>query len=384
VTDWNDIHREHGAEGTRGAFDDAVKASKPNGNANDNIILTSRQFIAGFTPPDYLVKGILQRRFFYSLTANTGGGKTAIALLLAASAAQGHPFAGRTVSMGRVLYLAGENPDDLRMRWIAMGEKMGFDVDTISVCFIPGKFSIPAMMDRIRAEVEELGGVVLVIVDTSAVYFEGSEENANVAMGDHARMLRSLVSVLGGPTVLALCHPVKNAANDNLLPRGGGSYLDEVDGNLTSQKKSDVLIEIHWQGKFRGPDFAPLSFELVTVTSANLKDKDGDPIPTVLAKALSEDEEQKLHAMAKTDEDKLLVAMLDNAGASISALAEACDWFMKDGKAYRSKVQRLLRKLAKDKLTVSERGGAWSLTHKGEKAAEKARIDAELAGSRYG
>lgn len=228
-------------------------------------ILSSREFVAGFIPPDYLVKGILQRRFFYSLTARTGAGKTAVALLLSACVALGIPFAGNRVSPGRVLYLAGENPDDLRMRWIAIGEQMGFDLDEIPVSFIPGKFTVATQQERIRAEVEELGGVVLVIVDTSAVYFEGDEENDNVQLGKHARMLRSLVALSGGPTVLALCHPVKNASPDNLIPRGGGSYLNETDGNLTGLKKTDTLVEVHWQGKFRGPDFAPLAFSLSTV-----------------------------------------------------------------------------------------------------------------------
>jgi putative DNA primase/helicase len=44
---------------------------------------TLAEFLAGFVPPDYLVEGILQRRFVYSLTAQTGHGKTAVALLLA-------------------------------------------------------------------------------------------------------------------------------------------------------------------------------------------------------------------------------------------------------------------------------------------------------------
>ena len=39
--------------------------------------------------------GVLQRRFFYALTAPTGHGKTAIMLLLAACVAQGKPFAGK-------------------------------------------------------------------------------------------------------------------------------------------------------------------------------------------------------------------------------------------------------------------------------------------------
>jgi hypothetical protein len=46
-------------------------------------VQSQADFLAGFVPPDYLVDGVLQRRFVYSLTAQTGHGKTALALLLA-------------------------------------------------------------------------------------------------------------------------------------------------------------------------------------------------------------------------------------------------------------------------------------------------------------
>jgi hypothetical protein len=123
----------------------------------------------------------------------------------------------------------------------------------------------------------------LVIIDTTAAFFEGDEENDNVQAGNYARMQRSLIDTLpGGPAILALCHPVKNAGEDNILPRGGGAYLNEVDGNLTAQE-TDGVVQFHWQGKFRGPDFAPVSFRLRSVTHELLKDSKGRLIPTVIA-----------------------------------------------------------------------------------------------------
>src|ERR1700730_1747666 len=59
------------------------------------IIKTSKEFVTGFVPPEYVVVGLLQRRFIYSNTGQTGAGKTAVALRLAASAALGILFAGR-------------------------------------------------------------------------------------------------------------------------------------------------------------------------------------------------------------------------------------------------------------------------------------------------
>ena len=93
--------------------------------------------------------------------------------------------------------------------------------------------------------------VALITVDTSAAYFEGDDENSNTQQMAHAVMLRSLTEMPGGPCVLIPCHLVKNATDDNLIPRGGGAFLFEVDGNLTA-KRDDLTVEVHWCGKFRG------------------------------------------------------------------------------------------------------------------------------------
>jgi hypothetical protein len=329
-------------------------------------ILSSTAFIRSYIPPDYLIDGLLQRQFFYSLTGKTGGGKTAIALLFAVLIALGRTIDGREFSRGRVLYLAGENPLDIQQRWIAMSQQLDFDGDAIDVHFIPGVFTVSRMADCIAKQVESLGGVSLVIIDTTAAYFEGDDENNNVQAGKHARMQRSLVNLLGGPTVLALCHPVKNAQDDNLLPRGGGAYLNEVDGNLTAQNNSNV-VQLHWQGKFRGADFAPLSFQLRTVTHERLKDSKNRLIPTVVASYLSAAREQELARVARSNEDQLLAALATNERASLTDLAKAVGWFMKDGQPHKMMIKRTIEKLKNYKLVSDGRDGP-VLTDAGKKA----------------
>ena len=46
------------------------------------LVKSSAEFVRGFVPPDYAIDGLIQRRFLYSLTAPTGHGKTAVALLV--------------------------------------------------------------------------------------------------------------------------------------------------------------------------------------------------------------------------------------------------------------------------------------------------------------
>jgi hypothetical protein len=332
-------------------------------------IQSSAEFVRGFVPPDYVVDGILQRRFLYSLTGRTGSGKTAIVLLIAAHVALGKSIGTLEVMPGRVLYFAGENPDDVRARWIAMAQHYDFEVDTIAVDFIPGVFKISQLAERIRQQVKERGEVALVIIDTSAAYFEGDEANNNVQQGAHARMLRTLVHLPGGPCVLANCHPVKNAADDNLVPYGGGAFLNEVDGNLICGR-NDTTAEIHWQGKFRGPDFASVPFQLKTVTHERLKDTRGRLLPTVIATHLSELGQEALANVARANEKRLLAEIERNGKATLAELARTLGWSMKNGEPHKMMAKRGIDALKKHKLITAEHDG-FTLTDKGKRVLEK-------------
>jgi AAA domain len=260
-----EVQRSNGAE-VKPKFEQPDPAARTR-------IKSSKQFVVGFTPPDYLVDGMLQEGFLYSLTGATGAGKTAIALRLAASVALGAVFAGRETKRRRVLYLAAENPDDVRMRWIALSQHMDFDIEGVEVFFVEGIFRISEVTETLRGEAQRLGGEFgLVIIDTGPVFYEGDDENNRTQQAKHAAMLRGLIDVIPGkPAAIANCHPVKNAASDNLLHAGGGSFLNQVDGNLTAAK-TDNTTELHWQGKFRGVEFAPMHFLLRTVTHEDLKE----------------------------------------------------------------------------------------------------------------
>ena len=333
------------------------------------LVQSSADFVAGFIPPDYVVDGILQRRFIYSFTGQTGGGKTAAALLIAAYVALGRAIGKIEVTQGRVLYAAGENPDDIRMRWIAMSQRLDFDIGTISVSFVPWRGSVDELRGRLRAELSDEDVFSLVVVDTSAAFFGGADENDNVQALQHALKLRALSTLPGGPTVLVACHPVKNAGPDNLLPRGGGAFLNEMDGNLTA-RKTNSLSEIHWQGKFRGPEFAPITLLLRTVTHERLKDSKGRLISTVVAEYVTDVAQAEMEAAARRDEDAVLALVQAHGKGPLAGFAVALGWYLKSGEANRMKVKRALDSLKAEKLVVQERGG-WVLTEKGEKALKK-------------
>ena len=184
----------------------------------------------------------------------------------------------------------------------------------------------------------------------------------------------------GGPTVIATTHPTKNANMDNLLPRGGGAFLAEVDGNLVCQKVPDSMaVDLHWHGKFRGPDFSPIPFELNAGTTDKLKTSKGKLIWTVWAMPITPEERAKLDDKTLQDQDKVLAFMLRNPLASFGEIATGLGWFLRDGLPYKMRVSRVIKAMVPAKLVEKPGvGDRWVLTKKGEKEAEAAKARREV------
>lgn len=347
------------------------------GQIKKTLLLSSAEFVAGFVPPDYLIDGLMQKRYVYSLTAPTGAGKTCIALHIAMCVALGMKLAGMEVEKGRALFFAGENPDDVRSRWIKLCEVMGQNPDGIDVVFMPGTPPIRNLdiRQKINAEAERHGPFSLLIVDTSAAYFQGDDENSNKQLGDHARLMRSFTDLPGGPSVLVTCHPTKNPDMSNLLPRGGGAFLAEVDGNLVAIKQpGSMIVELNTHGKFRGPEFSPISFKIVSGTSKKLVDTKGRLIWTVTAMPITETERDGIDNSARAKYDALLVMMKNRPGLSLSGYAEAMNWRYANGDFNKRLVQTAMTAMEKDKL-VEKKNGQYSLTNKGKKVPVEATPD---------
>lgn len=327
--------------------------------------MSSEEFVANFVPPDYLIDGLLQRRFLYSMTGPTGEGKTAVALLLALLVAMGQHLGGREIDKGKVLYLAGENPDDVRMRWIKMLADRNLDPRDVAVFFVPGSLALSTkeLRKKIEDESKANGPFALIIVDTSAAFFEGDDDNSRVQMLKHAKMLRGLIDLIAGqPTVLVPIHPVKNFSRENMIPSGGGAFLNEVDGNLTCMKVDGTMItEVHWCGKFRGIDFGAIPFRLEVGQTDKLKDSKRRLLWTVTAKHITAKERDVAEDAAQKNKTELLAVLAKMPGASLADLAQELNWFTRDDKPYKSLVQRLITALKNEKL-IKNQNGRWVLT----------------------
>jgi len=331
------------------------------------LLLSAAEFVSDFTPPAYLVDGIIQRGYLYSLTARTGHGKTAVSMFLGQAVARAQTLQMRKVKQGAVLFLAGENPDDIRARFLVLASHHNFSPADVQFHFVAGVIDIEASLPRITDEASKIDNLQLVIVDTAAAYYKGDDGNSNVQQGGFARVLRQLTFLPGKPAVITNCHPPKGALRDNLVPVGGGAFLNEVDGNLTLWADGDDQTTLHWQGKFRGPEFDPITFKMETSTCDEVKDADGRLMPSIIARPISEVEIELGNRAAETDENILLGVIAMNSKCSVSDLAKKANWFSSTGLPAKSKVFRVAERLLADKLIARGRGGKFKATKEGRK-----------------
>ena len=169
--------------------------------------------------------------------------------------------------------------------------------------------------DALKRDIAGLGvPLALIVGDTASSFFPGDDENSNVQAGTYARTLRGLNECEGDPAIVALCHPTKGASRSNLLPRGGGAFLNELDGNLALWSHSlGEVTELHWCGKIRGPDFSPLGYRLRPVPTGLTDEKDR-PEMTIIAEPMSEEAVADHTKQALANEDVVLQALRDHPG----------------------------------------------------------------------
>lgn len=357
------------------------KYSKSSGNAQDvpppSRILTGAAFMATFTPPDYIIDGLVQRTRIYACTSKTGHGKTAVWLYLGCMVQNGRYIGQLETTQGDVIFLAGENPDDLCGRMHAACKEYGLSAAQMPHV-LPRNFPLtPEATEELASEIDALGlNPVLIIGDTVAAFFPGDDENNNVQMGEFGRTQRILTRCKGNPAVVFLSHPVKNADRENLVPRGGGSFLNELDGNLTLW--SDAMGEsttMHWQGKLRGADFDPIPFILRPVRVPTLTDAKKRPLVSVVAEIQSPEGAANHAKQALSDEDAVLFWLKARPGASLADIARETGWINERGDPLKARVQRCLERLKADKLVKIHRR-KWVITDGGKAELGRANGDA--------
>lgn len=350
------------------AVNDNMPQSKK-ADPDDDLIVSLGEWAKEWLPPQYIIGRFLQRRFLGVVTGPAGSYKTAVFMRTAVHYALGLPVGDHAVKVpGRVLYFAGENPNEALTRLMALSEEMGFDIDKIEIDVVRRAFAMtPQQVKKlIRKALKDSKEYGLVIIDTIQAYFPGTDANDNPQQLQYALTLRGLTDLPGGPCVIGLAHPSKYG--DKTLPYGGGSFYNEIDGGayLSVINDHNIIKLTHLQ-KWRSARFEPIAFEAVEYDAPRLRDADGEPIESVTVIPRTSGEVAPGSKKAKDTEispDELIAVLFEHPGETLTQFLEAMA--LSVSAKNRGRLDRALQKLKPQGLAEQDDEKHWRLTDAGK------------------
>lgn len=183
-------------------------------------------------PMEWLIKGVLPKGELAVLFGASGSGKTFVALDIAFSVARGNAWRDRRTTRGRVVVIAAEGGAGIGKRGEAYARYHDFDLRGVDLHVIT---AAPNFLDnddisQVMAEINNIGPVDLVVIDTFAQVTPGANENTSEDVG------RALAN-------LKLLHEATSAMNF-IVHHAGKDLSKGARGWSGLKAAADVQIEV--------------------------------------------------------------------------------------------------------------------------------------------
>jgi hypothetical protein len=270
MTDFNDLHKQHGKELVKKSVENSfLPATTPlYPNQNYKFIPVS-EVIKNLQPVSWLIEGYIEQHTMALIFGDPASGKTFFAIDMACCVATGTDWQGNKVNKGAVFYIAGEGHNGLARRFMAWEQFNGvslkgaplFIAERSAQLFDAGhaKIITEAVQDLTDANGEK---PCLIVIDTLARNFGGGDENSTKDMNlfiQHVDALKDRWKA----TALIIHH---TGHADKNRARGAMALKGALDHEYHVQKRDKNLISIQSTKTKEGLEPAPLSFEISAVT----------------------------------------------------------------------------------------------------------------------
>ncbi|OQB87069.1 MAG: Regulatory protein RepA [Planctomycetes bacterium ADurb.Bin126] len=236
-------------------------------------------------PPDWLLRGMLERDTFALIFGDPGCGKSLLAIDWACRIATGTPWRGHPVKAGPVVYIAGEGQQGFGRR-IRAWEKH----NDVSLADAP-LYVAPAVAIPDVSQVAELLTALglldeppaLIVLDTLARCFGGGDENSTQDMSKFVSACDAIRQRYGC-TILVVHHA---GHADKSRARGAIALKAALDAEYRLAKDGGLLLTATKMKDAEMP--APVAMELVTVELPGIVDDYGNPVTSAAVEMIDAD-----------------------------------------------------------------------------------------------
>ncbi len=271
----------------------------------DRVFKLVRASDLEYREPEFIIKGLIETESLAQIFGESGGGKSFIALDIAACIASGTAFHGHKVKEGAVVFIAGEGHNGLKRRLKAW-EKLN-DVSLhnapLFLSEAAAQFLDAASANAVANAVDKVvlseGSPALIIVDTLARNFGPGDENATKDMSNFVAALDRLKGRHG--CTLILVHHTGHTDKDR--GRGSAALKAALDAEFRVEKTDDILRLVNTKMKDAAPP-PEMYFRLETVAL----DPGGDGAEVTSAALVKEEREQQVKKKRLSDNERLAIS----------------------------------------------------------------------------
>ena len=228
--------------------------------------------------PQWMIKDHMEMNSIGMLFGAPASAKSFIAMDIAFCIASGIDWNGNATEQGKVVYLAGEGFNGMKMRFKALTEKYQTNTNDVFFSELPASLLDKDNTDEVyRGIIKVCPKPTLIIIDTLHRNFGAGDENSAKDFGiflDHiTRLIRAL-----GSSVLIVHH---SGHSDSDRGRGSSSIRGGMDVEYKATKSKEVVTMTCTKAKeFEEPP--PMSFNLVSQSIPDWLDDEGNPVKSAI------------------------------------------------------------------------------------------------------
>lgn len=350
----------------------AVSAETPNGEKT--LCIPLPDFLKKTEEVVFFVEHLLKKGVHNAVLGHPNAGKTAIILALLLNVALGFMFGKYRTLQTLIVYIAGEDPEGIRLRVKLWCQAHGVDPEELRRWF--QVVEQPVLYDDAQTEkfIAELRNIRpgIICVDTFSANYGGDNEDKATEVMAWFRMIRRDFIAEFDCTVLTLHQPPKGSLDVHNWC-GSSAASRDLDGVWGVTRVGDSMTLS--QGKRRGAEFEPMYFEKKTHIIDGLLDNFGNPVTSVFVvpstRGPTVDMTEALICIA-------INTLINVKGPGVSFTHQEIAWHCKMKKnTVTKRLARMKEKSAERGRLIGERGGILYLTDEGKNLATMEQADPE-------
>jgi hypothetical protein len=275
--------------------------------------------------PEHLIEDVIDKGTLVYLVAESGKGKSFLALDWAAHIANGEDWQDYDTNKVKVLYIVGEGRSGMKRRTAAWTQH---NKTRTHVHYMTGPAQIPDKehMDEL-SEIIEANEYGLVVFDTQHTCAQGYDENSEQDMGEMIATLRELMAEHDGLTVLVVHHMGKDTARGQRGSSAIKADCDDMYEIFSADPK--VVMNLHVAKRKDGESIDPMSLRLRQIrlpmgrTSCVIDVPEGDDVLLGIVKIITEDSDVSVRQMYTKAKSMGYTGNREDFTADLETLADA-------------------------------------------------------------